>query len=56
MKRKTVYLNDTPIGSARTWHEVAEVVGKFLGRYVAMREIIRYGSEGPDGFYIQMRG
>ena len=54
MKRKAVYLNGTRIGSASTWHEVAEIVGDFLGRYFDMREIAGYGSEGPDGFYIRL--
>jgi hypothetical protein len=54
MKLKAVYLNGTPIGSAGTWHEVAELVGRILRRQVSMREIFRPGSEGSDGFYIRM--
>ena len=54
MKLKAVYLNGKPIGSAGTWHEVAELVGRVLRRHVGMREIFRHGSEGPDGFYVRM--
>jgi len=54
MTRKAVYLNGKPIGSASTWHEVAELVGRVLRRHVSMREIFRHGSEGPGGFYIRM--
>jgi hypothetical protein len=55
MKRKTVYLNDTLIGAASTWHDVATLVGKVLGRHVSVREIFNLGSEGPDGFYVKTR-
>jgi hypothetical protein len=30
MRRKTVYLNDAPVGSASTWHEVAALLTKLL--------------------------
>jgi hypothetical protein len=56
MTRKAVYLNRTRIGSASTWHEVAELVGERLDRHMTMREIVRHGSEGPGGFYIEMEG
>ena len=56
MKQKTVYLNGTPIGSARTWQEVAELVTGVLHRDITMRDVVRRGSEGPDGFYVQMQG
>ena len=55
MKRKAVYLNGKPIGFARTWYEVAALVGTSLGRDVGIRKIFSCGSEGPDGFYIEMR-
>jgi len=52
MKRKTVYLNGTPIGSASTWYEVALLLSRLLRRNVTFREAVDHGSEGPDGFYI----
>ena len=54
MKRKTVYLNGTAVGSADTWHEAAALIAKVLGHHVSLREIFKPGSEGPDGFYIRM--
>jgi len=54
MKRKAVYLNGELIGFASTWYEVAAVVGKNLGRDIGIRKIFSCGSEGPDGFYIEM--
>ena len=54
MKRKAVYLNGIHIGSAETWHEVAELVGEALDRHITMREVVRHGSEGPEGFYVEM--
>ena len=53
--RKALYLNDIPIGSASTWHEVAELLSKRLRRIITAREAQRYGSEGPDGFYVRMQ-
>jgi hypothetical protein len=55
MKPKAVYLNGKLVGTAGTWHEVATLVGKVLGRYLSMREIFRHGSEGPEGFYVEMQ-
>jgi len=55
MGRKTLYLNDVPIGSASTWQEVAERLTKLFRRVVTSREAQRHGSEGPDGFYVTMR-
>jgi hypothetical protein len=55
MKRKTLYLNDVPVGSASTWQEVAETLTKRFRRVVTPREAQRHGSEGPDGFYVTMR-
>jgi hypothetical protein len=54
MKRRVVYLNGTPVGSAETWHDVAVLIGRLLGRNVTLREILQHGSEGPDGFYVAM--
>jgi hypothetical protein len=54
MRRKTLYLNDVPIGSASTWHEVAELLTRLLRRAVTSREAQNSGSEGPDGFYVTM--
>jgi hypothetical protein len=56
MKRKPVYLNGVLVGSARTWHEVAAVLSTALDRQVSFREAQSRGSEGPDGFYIVIRG
>lgn len=53
--RKVLYLNDVRIGSARTWHEVAELLTKQLRRTITAREAQRNGSEGPDGFYVRMQ-
>jgi len=55
MRRKTVYLNDTPIGSASTWHEVALLISRLLRRKVSLRDVFNHGNEGPDGFYVTMR-
>jgi hypothetical protein len=54
MRRKTIYFNDVAIGSASTWHEVAEILTKLLRRVVTSREAQRNGNEGPDGFYVTM--
>jgi hypothetical protein len=56
MKLKAVYFNEARVGSARTWHEVAVLVGEILDRHITMREILRYGSEGPAAFYVAMQG
>ena len=55
MKTKRVYLNGKEIGSAGTWHEAAALVTKFLQRTVSAREALDRGSEGPDGFHIEIR-
>jgi hypothetical protein len=52
MRRKTVYLNDVPVGSAATWHEVAALLTELLRRPIGAREAQKMGSEGPDGFYL----
>lgn len=48
MRRKTVYVNDQPIGEASTWTEVYALIRAcgivFLGRPGA--------AEGPSGFYV----
>jgi hypothetical protein len=54
MRRKTLYLNDVAVGSASTWHEVAELLTKLFRRVITSREAQRHGSEGPDGFYVTM--
>ena len=54
MKRKTVYLNDAPIGSASTWHEVAAMLTSLLRRTITLRDVLDRGSEGPDRFYVRM--
>jgi hypothetical protein len=56
VKRKTLYLNDVPVGSAGTWHEVAALLSKLLRRSVTARDAQDHGSEGPDGFYVTMTG
>ncbi len=53
MQRKAVYLNDVPVGSAATWHEVAALLTKLLARPIGPREAQKMGSEGPDGFYVR---
>jgi hypothetical protein len=52
MRRKTVYVNGVPVGSASTWHEVAALLTKLLQRPMSSREAQKMGSEGPDGFYV----
>jgi hypothetical protein len=47
MKRKTVYLNGTPLGMAETWHQVSALLG-----YMPVRDVQNHGNEGPDGFYV----
>jgi hypothetical protein len=54
MRLKAVYLNGVRIGSAKTWHEAAKLVGEFLGRNIPVPEVVRDGSEGPDGFYVEL--
>jgi hypothetical protein len=54
--RKAVYLNDVPVGSAATWHEVAALLTKLLERPISSREAQKMGSEGPDGFYVRTKG
>ncbi|MGO8920419.1 MAG: hypothetical protein ACLQJR_31370 [Stellaceae bacterium] len=54
MRRKTLYLNDLPVGEAATWHEVAALLTKLLRRTIMMRDALNCGSEGPDGFYVKM--
>ena len=53
MRRKTVYLNDAPVGSTATWHEVAALLTKLLQRPISSREAQKMGREGPDGFYVR---
>jgi hypothetical protein len=55
MKRKILYLNRAPVGTASTWHEVAKVLMPLLGRAISLREAQDLGSEGPDGFYVTWR-
>jgi hypothetical protein len=52
VQQKTVYLNDVAIGSASTWHEVAELATKRLGRTVTAREAQNSGSESRTGFHL----
>ena len=47
-------LNDEPIGEARTWIEVAQLVSTVLRRVVTPREAQNNGNEGPDGFYVNL--
>ena len=56
MRRKTVYLNDVPVGYASTWHEVAALLTKLLERPISSREAQKMGSAGPDGFYVRTKG
>ncbi|HEV2546772.1 MAG TPA: hypothetical protein VGU20_05505 [Stellaceae bacterium] len=51
---KMVVLNDTPIGEARTWIEVAQLVSAALKRMVTPREALGHGSEGRDGFHVNL--
>ena len=55
MKRKPVYLNGSPVGYARTWHEVATLLTALLRHGISARDAQDHGSEGPDGFYITLR-
>jgi len=55
MRRKALYVNDVAIGSASTWHEVAEILSKLFRRLVTARDAQTHGYEGPDGFYVTMR-
>jgi hypothetical protein len=54
MKRKTVYLNGTAVGSAQTWHEVAALLYT-LRIDLSAGEAQNRGSEGPDGFFVVIR-
>jgi hypothetical protein len=56
MRRKTVYLNDIPVGSAATWHDVAALLTELLRRPIGPRDAQKIGSEGPDGFYVRIEG
>ena len=55
VRRKPVYVGQTSIGCAATWHEVASLLSKLLQRLITAREAQNQGSEGPDGFYIEFR-
>jgi len=48
MQKKTVYVNDQPIGEARTWSEVHALI--------KLRGIVFLdkpgAAEGPSGFYV----
>ena len=52
MKRKTVYLNDVPVGTAQTWHEVAALLRLLIRIDIYARDVQNHGNEGPEGFYI----
>jgi hypothetical protein len=54
LRMKIVVLNDAPIGKARTWIEVAYIVSAALKRTVTPREALDHGSEGRDGFYVNL--
>ena len=54
LRIKVVVLNDEPIGEARTWIEVAQLVSTVLRRVVTPREAQNNGNEGPDGFYVNL--
>jgi hypothetical protein len=56
MRRKTLYLNDVPVSSASTWHEVAAFLTKLFERPIGPREAQKMGSERPDGFYVRTGG
>jgi hypothetical protein len=55
MKRKTVYLNGSAVGSAQTWHEVAAVLSALLRIHLSARDAQDRGSEGPDGFFVTIQ-
>ena len=54
LRMKSVVLNDALIGEARTWIEVAQLVSAALKRAVTQREALNHGSEGRDGFYVNL--
>jgi hypothetical protein len=54
LKAKVVYLNDKPIGTAATWHEVARLLSDRLGHFMTARDAQNCGSEGPNSFHIAM--
>jgi hypothetical protein len=54
VEQKTLYLNDVAVGSASTWHEVAEILSKRLGRQITAREAQNSGSESRTGFYVTL--
>ena len=56
MKRKTVYLNGAPVGSAQTWHEVAVLLSELLRVHLSARDVQNSGNEGPNGFYVMLEG
>jgi hypothetical protein len=56
LKLKTLYLSGVPVGSASTWHEVALLLTKLLRRKITMRDALDHGSEGPEGFYVNLPG
>jgi hypothetical protein len=54
LRIKVVILNDVPIGEARTWIEAAHLLSTVLKHAVTPREAQDNGSEGPDGFYVNL--
>lgn len=54
-REKPVFLNGKEIGSARSWADVARILGMSLE--LLMREILAGSAqrfEGPDGFHVAM--
>ncbi|HYM03979.1 MAG TPA: hypothetical protein VET85_13590 [Stellaceae bacterium] len=56
LKRKPLTINGTAAGDAVTWEEIAAIIGKTAGRPYSVRELQLFSSEGPDGFYVTLRG
>ena len=54
MRLKALYLNNEFIGSVPTWSEAAQALSVVLQREVSGSEVMRRGSEGPDGFYVNL--
>ena len=56
-REKPVFLNEKQIGSARSWTDVARILGMSLDRLqheIVAGSVQRF--EGPDGFHVTLPG
>lgn len=54
MRPKPLYLNNEFVGSVASWGSAAMLLSAVLRREISDAEAMRRGSEGPDGFYVNL--